>query len=155
MGHTFPPDARRPLTARRERFRYCGDPMFLTVAALYAVNRWLIKPHVPLNRTTFFAWHLNDLICIPFCLPPVLYIYRLVGLRRPDAFPTRWEIVSHLAVWSLTFEWIAPRYFHRQLPLAISDPWDIVAYAVGACAAGYRWGAWTPWRRTQRKEICP
>ena len=134
---------RWPLSRRTVNgFRYCLDPLFLTVTALYLINRFAIKPNVPLSTTTFFAWYLNDLLCIPFCLPPVLYFYQRIGLRKPSRFPTAFEIIFHLVVWSVTFEWIAPRYFHRQFPTAVSDPWDVVCYTVGALISGAVWGSW-------------
>ena len=88
-------------------FRYCLDPVFLTAAALYMLNRWVFKP-LGQGHVHFFAYYGNSLFCIAFCLPPVLFVYRLVGLREPKSFPTRFEIVSHLIVWSLFFKWLAP-----------------------------------------------
>lgn len=135
---------RRPaLSDRQRRFRYCGDRVFLVSFGIYLLNRLVLRPYVPLKTTTFFAWYLNDVLCIPFCLPPVLYLYRRLGLRRRDAFPTRLEIIVHFLVWSIFFEWIAPVYLHSIFPMAVSDPWDVVAYAVGAAIAGQFWGAWS------------
>ena len=79
-------------------FRYCLDPVFITATALYLVNRFAIKPFVPLGVTPFFAWYVNDLLCIPFCLPPLLYVYRRLALRDAAGFPTKWEILGHLVI---------------------------------------------------------
>jgi hypothetical protein len=129
------------------KFRYCGDPVFLSALALYLLNRVLFKPWTQ-GHTTFFAYYSNDLLCIPFCLPPVLYVYRLLGLREPNRFPTRFEVLAHLVVWSLFFEWIAPVIIKGPFAWTVADPWDVVAYAVGALIATSFWGTW---RRSSRR----
>ena len=53
------------------RFRYLGDPLFLTGCAAYAGNRWLIKPVI---AWPFLQGHFNDLWLIPCALPPVLWL---------------------------------------------------------------------------------
>jgi len=118
--------------------------VFLTCGALYLLNRFWWKPDLELFRhTTLFAWYLNDILCIPFCLPPLLYLYGILRFRKPTAYPTRFEVLTHLVVWSLFFEWLAPFYLHRIFPNTVSDPWDVVAYAVGAAIAGCAWGTWS------------
>jgi len=134
------------------RFRYCFDPVFLISLALYLTNRFLLKPNLVLSHhTTLFTWYLNDLLCIPVCLPPCLLVYRMLRLRRPNFQPTRFEILSHLVVWSVWFEWFAPTFLHRQFPMAVADPWDVVAYAIGAAIAGAVWGTWG---RGQARYLC-
>lgn len=123
------------------RYRYCGDPVFLTALMLYLLNKTVFKP-LAVGHTTFFAYYGNDLLCIPFCLPPVLYVYRLVGLRARDRYPTRFELLSHLIVWSLFFEWLAPVVLRGPFAWSVADPWDVVAYAVGTAIAGGVWGTW-------------
>jgi hypothetical protein len=123
------------------RFRYCADPVFLTATGLYVLNKLCFKPWAQ-GYTVFFAYYVNDLLCIPFCLPPVLSVYRWLRLRRAYSFPTRFEVLIHLVVWSLFFEWIAPVLIKGPFVWTVADPWDVVAYAVGAGIAGLFWGTW-------------
>src|SRR5213593_4353999 len=125
-----------------KRFRYLVDPLFVVCCALYAANRFVIKPHVawPLFQNWF-----NDLLLIPCALPPLLLIHRRFGLRSHDAPPSAGEVVYHLAGWSLLFEVIGPRV----VPHAVGDIWDVGAYAIGAMLA------WIWWNRgTCVKDLC-
>lgn len=124
------------------RYRYCSDAVFLASAALYALNRWCIKP-LTAGHTVFFSSYFNDLLCIPLWLPVCLFAYRRLGVRWHDGPPTRFEVLSHLAVWSLCFEWLLP-HFGGPFAWTVADPWDIIAYAVGAVIAGYFWRTWSP-----------
>jgi hypothetical protein len=109
------------------RFRYLRDPLFLIGCSAYAINRWLVKPHV---HTGFFHSHFND------CwLPPILWLHRRLGLRPHDAPPQVSEILPHLVFWSMLFEWIGPKF----VPHTTGDPFDALAYAAGAVAAGLWW----------------
>jgi hypothetical protein len=123
------------------RYRYCADPVFLTALLLYLLNRLAFKP-LALGHTVFFEYYGNDVLCIPFCLPPVLYVYRLLRLRPRDRYPTRFEVLTHLIVWSLFFEWLGPVVLRGPFAWTIADPLDVVAYAVGAAVAGTFWGTW-------------
>jgi hypothetical protein len=114
------------------RFRYLGDPLFLLGCAAYALNRWLIKPHV---HAGFLHSQFNDLWLIPCALPPILWLHRALGLRAHDQVPQWSEILPHCAFWSVLFEWIGPKL----VPRATGDPWDVVAYVVGALLAGFWW----------------
>jgi len=117
------------------KFRYLRDPVFLAAVAIYFLNRFAIKP-TPLGRTAFFHGHLNDLLCIPFWLPPLLFLHRRLGLRRHDGPPEWSEIAPVLLVWSFLFEVFAPRL--RFLG-STADPLDIFFYALGALAAACLW----------------
>ena len=119
------------------RFRYLLDPLFLVCCALYALNRWEIRPH---THIVFFRSWFNDTLLIPCALPPVLFLHRLARLRSDDRFPTGPEIFAHWLGWSILFEFICPRF----MPHTTGDPWDVVAYGAGALVA---WG-W--WRRAGR-----
>jgi hypothetical protein len=121
------------------RFRYCLDPVFLTVFVLYLANRLILKPLT--TEHSFFHYYLNDLICIPFWLPPVLWVERKARIRVHDLPPTRFELLVHLIVWSISFEVIAPR-LQGFFPRTVADPWDVVAYWVGGIAASILWGTW-------------
>ena len=52
------------------RFQYLRDPLFLAVLAVYFVNRWVFKS---VWSGGFVHEHLNDLICIPFWVPIMLW----------------------------------------------------------------------------------
>jgi hypothetical protein len=127
------------------RFLYLRDPLFLVGCAAYAINRWLVKPHVHIG---FFHSYFNDCWLIPCALPPVLWLHRRFGLRSHDAPPRVSEIVTHLIFWSLLFEWIGPKYVQH----AVGDPLDALAYAVGALAAGL-WWHWHALRNTRPYEL--
>src|ERR1051326_528542 len=113
-------------------FRYWRDPLFLVACALYALNRWELKPrlHFP-----FLHDHFNDLLLMPCALPLLLYLQRCLKLRTHDLPPTPGEITLYLAVWSVLFEWLGPHL----MPWTTGDPWDVLAYAVGALFSGL-WG---------------
>ena len=114
------------------RFRYLRDPLFIGACAAYAVNRWLLKPHLP--HALLHNWF-NDLLLIPCALPPLLLIHRWLGLRKHDAAPTRLEIFAHVIAWSLLFEAIGPHLIRG----TTGDPWDVAAYSLGAVAAMLWW----------------
>jgi ubiquinone/menaquinone biosynthesis C-methylase UbiE len=116
-----------------KRFGYVFDPLFLLCCALYAANRWWIKPHC---HIAFFHNWFNDLLLIPCALPPVLLTQRWLGIRDHDSAPTFGEVAAHVVGWSILFELIGPYI----LPTT-GDPWDAVAYAVGGAAAYGLWRA--------------
>lgn len=117
------------------KFRYLLDPLFLACVGSYVVNRLLIRPHCDIRF--FHAW-LNDLICIPFWVPIMLAGMRLTRLRRHDEPPTFLEIVIPLTLWSWWFELYLPNLVTVETP-HYADPWDIVAYSLGALFAGCFW----------------
>jgi hypothetical protein len=113
-------------------FRYLRDPIFLCGCAAYALNRWLIKPHI---HSGFFHSYFNDVWLIPCALPPILWLHRQWNLRTHDDAPHASEIILHLTFWSLLFEWIGPRFVAH----TVGDPLDALAYAVGAMFAAVWW----------------
>ncbi len=114
------------------RFRYWTNAPFLVASGAYLLNRWVVKPRVHLS---FFHSYFNDLWLIPCALPPILWLHRQLGLRSHDRVPQISEIFFHLIFWSLFMEWLGPRF----IPRATGDPWDALAYAVGALGAGLWW----------------
>jgi hypothetical protein len=118
------------------RFRYLRDPLFLFCLVLYFANRFVVKRFVP---DGFVHDHLNDLICIPFWVPIMIFLLRKVGLRRDDGPPRAEEILVPLVMWSAIFELYLPhtRYFEG---LATADHVDILWYTIGALAASVVWG---------------
>lgn len=125
-------------------FRYLRDPLFLVSVGVYFVNRLVLKP---IWNTGFLHEHLNDLICIPFWVPVMLWTERRVGLRRHDGPPQVVEVVIPLIVWVWAFEVILPTtdWFGRY---CVADERDIFWYAVGAAAA---WAFWRWWYRRAKE----
>jgi hypothetical protein len=114
------------------RFRYWRDPLFLLASGAYALNRWVLKPLIP---SPFLHNHFNDLLLIPAALPVMLWLQRILGLRKRDRVPSWPEVLMHWAVWSIVCEWIGPFYCH----MGVADIWDVVSYAVGGIVAGLWW----------------
>jgi ubiquinone/menaquinone biosynthesis C-methylase UbiE len=114
------------------RFRYGLDPLCLLAGGLYAVCRWLIRPH---TASVFWHAYSTDYLLIPAALPLWLWVLRKLGLRAGDFFPTWREIGLVFAVWSIAAEATAPHLFRT----ATGDWFDVLAYAVGAVIAGAWW----------------
>ncbi|MDI9432198.1 MAG: hypothetical protein QM570_10815 [Planctomycetota bacterium] len=119
-------------------FRYLSDPLFLSCFVLYFTNRWVIKPLLP---NSFSQNYLNDLICIPFWVPIMLFMMRKLGLRRDDVPPRGYEILIPLILWSAVFELWLPRFAPFR-DLAFSDYVDVLFYAIGALLASLFWKQW-------------
>ncbi|MHC5538788.1 hypothetical protein ACYOEI_11250 [Singulisphaera rosea] len=117
------------------RFRYLRDPLFLACLVTYFANRWLLKPIV---RGGFFHDYLNDLICIPFWVPIMLWGQHKVGLRTSNGPPQAAEILLPLFVWSWFFEIVLPPTGLAG-SRAVADPRDIMYYALGAALATCFW----------------
>jgi hypothetical protein len=117
------------------RFRYLRDPLFVFCVALYFLNRWVLKPHL---TSVFLHAYLNDLICIPFWVPIMLFVMKRLRLRKSDELPTAFEILIPLILWSWVFEAylpFTPMFKH----LATSDYRDVLAYTMGAFMAASIW----------------
>jgi hypothetical protein len=115
-----------------KKFRYLGDGLFLIGCSLYALNRWLIKPHV---HNAFMRFHFNDMLLIPCALPVLLLLHRRLRLRTMDDPPTWGEIALYTVFWSILFEVIGPHLIRH----ATGDPWDVVVYVIGGIGAGLWW----------------
>jgi len=120
------------------RFKYLRDPLFLVCFTSYFVNRWIIKPCFP---NDFSRNSLNDVICIPFWVPIMLFMMRKLSLRRNDDPPSGSEILIPLILWSWFFEAYLPfvPFFKH---LATSDYHDIMSYTIGALASAIFWKWW-------------
>jgi hypothetical protein len=116
-------------------FRYGLDWLCVACCGLYALNRWVLKP---LTTSVFLHGYFNDMLLIPCALPMILWAQRKFGLRQNDAVPDAKEILFHLVIWSVLFEWMGPHIMH-----VTGDVWDIVAYTAGAVMA------WAWWNRAQ------
>jgi glycopeptide antibiotics resistance protein len=119
-------------------YKYLRDPLFVFCFALYFANRWLFKPLLP---NTFSQCYFNDLICVPFWVPIMLYVMRWLRLRTDDAPPQTHEIVIPLILWSLLFEFSLP-YTQLLRGRAISDHMDILFYTLGGLLAALFWKRW-------------
>jgi len=117
-------------------FRYLRDPLFLLGCCAYALNRWLLKPHL---HSPFLHSYFNDLWLIPCALPPVLLLQRWLKVRSHDEPPQPNEILFQFVVWAFFFEGILPHFRMR----STGDWGDVLAYAIGGLLAGL----W--WRRSQ------
>lgn len=120
------------------RFRYLKDPLFLFCVTVYFVNRWIIKPYFP---NPFSRDSLNDVICIPFWVPIMLFIMQKLRLRHNDIPPTASEILIPLIIWSWVFEAYLPftKFFKH---LATSDYLDVLSYTEGALFSAIFWKFW-------------
>ena len=120
------------------RFLYLRDPLFLLCLATYFINRFVFKA---VWKDGFVHEHLNDLICIPFWVPIMLFVQRKLGLRDGDDSPRPSEIVIPLIVWSWVFEIILPRtgLLGR---LCVGDYRDVFYYSLGALVSGVFWQWW-------------
>jgi hypothetical protein len=117
------------------RFRYLKDPLFLFCFVIYFANRWIVKPYFP---NTFSQDYLNDLICLPFWVPIMLFFLKKVHLRNDDNPPALYEILIPLICWSWMFEvWLPGTTFFRKV--SFSDYRDIFCYSLGALIAGVFW----------------
>jgi len=115
-------------------FAYLADKTFLAACSLYAANRFWWKP-VFGDSCRFLRNHLDDCLLIPAALPPLLYLFRKLGLRGHDSLPSIREVAEWTLVWSVAFEWVFPRYLHK----GASDMRDVLAYAMGAFVSWLLW----------------
>jgi hypothetical protein len=121
-------------------FRYLCDPLFLFCFTLYWVNRLIVEQ---LTDIPFFHFYLNDLICIPFLVPILLYGLKRLHLRPHDRPPQSYEIILPLIVWSIMFEILLPQHPYWSQWLT-GDPYDVFCYTLSASAAMTFWGWYYP-----------
>lgn len=115
-------------------FRYFGDPVFLGASFLFGINRFFLRPLFG-GYFSLLRNHWNDCFLIPAALPVLVWMFRKTNLRKHDAPPTWSEIIEWTLLWSLTFEWFFPRFFHW----GTADWRDALCYATGALVAGLLW----------------
>jgi hypothetical protein len=119
-------------------FTYLRDPLFLACLLVYFGHRWLAAYGF---STPWLQAYLNDVICIPFWVPMILWGQRVLRLRSHDGLPTPIDLVVPLVVWSLAFEVILPT-LQGWRTIAFPDPGDIVSYAAGGLGAAIFWRWW-------------
>jgi hypothetical protein len=131
------------------RFLYLRDTLFLFCLATYFVNRFVLKA---IWRDGFVHEHLNDVICVPFWVPIVLWAQMRLGLREGDGPPRPTEVIIPLIVWAWTFEILLPQAANLG-DLFVADHLDILSYASGALFAGLFW----KWRYSEsgQRPACP
>jgi hypothetical protein len=120
------------------RFLYLRDPLFLFCVATYFINRLVLKR---VWTEGFVHEHLNDVICIPFWVPIMLFIQKRVGLRPFDGSPRASEIIIPLVIWSWVFEIILPEIAVLG-DACVADYLDVLSYACGALIAAIFWRFW-------------
>ena len=101
---------------------FLRDPVFLLSASSYLANRFLLE------ELPFFDNYFSDFLLIPCALPPLLFFYQLMGMRRGANYPEFGEVILHLLVWSIFCELIGPLV----LGLGVGDTLDVLAYTCGA-----------------------
>lgn len=117
-------------------FAYLADKTFLAACFLYTANRSWGKPQLGAT-IPFLRCHFDDCLLVPAALPPLLYVFRKLGLRRGDSPPSLREVAEWTLLWAVTFEWVFPRFLGR----GIGDWRDVIAYAVGGLVS------WRLWQR--------
>lgn len=115
-------------------FTYLADKTFLSACVLYAANRFWGKPLLG-DSLHFLRTHFDDCLLIPAALPPLLYAFRKLGLRRDDSPPSLREVAEWTFLWSVAFEWAFPCFLHR----GVSDFRDVLGYAAGALVSWLLW----------------
>ena len=108
--------------------------MFLVCFFAYWAHRWLAGIGM---SNSLLRGHLNDVICIPFWLPMMLWANRKLRLRTHDRPPDSVEIVVPLMIWSALFE-VVPLQQIWHIP-TVADPYDVFSYSIGALAAAVFW----------------
>jgi hypothetical protein len=109
--------------------------------SLYALNRWVLKPHL---NSSFLRFWFNDLLLIPCALPVALLLFRTLGVREADDPPSLVELTWILVVWSLLFEWIGPKF----ISWTTADWRDVIMYWTGGICA------WCFWQRYAPPALC-
>jgi hypothetical protein len=117
------------------QFRYLADPVCMVALIIYAINRFILKPHH--IGGWFTHGYLNDVLCLPLFVPMVLYAEHLVRLRPHFGHPRAWEILQIGAGFTLVFQVIIPRY--PETFVTAGDPYDILAYLAGGIVAWICW----------------
>ena len=126
------PDVEAPPEARK--FGYLADKTFLAACLIYGANRFWGKPLLGASLP-FLRNHLDDCLLIPAALPPLLFVFRKLGLRCHDCPPRAREVAEWTLLWSIVFEWVFPRFLQR----GTADWWDVLSYLTGALVSWLLW----------------
>lgn len=129
-------------------FAYFADKTFLSACSLYAANRFWGKPLLG-DSVHFLRNHLDDCLLIPVALPPLLYVFRKLDLRRDDSPPGFREVAEWTILWSFAFEWAFPCFLQK----GVADLWDVLGYAVGGFVSWLLWRRGSVKRTTSRRAL--
>jgi len=121
------------MKTEHSKFSYLADPIFISCLFLYAINKFLIIRFDYLN--ILFLCYFNDILLVPCCLPPLLFVMHKIKLRRNHLPPTIIEVIIPLVIWTISFEIIAPLCFRK----GTSDIGDIFAYWLGGFFCWFVW----------------
>ena len=80
----------------------------------------------------FWRSYFNDLICIPIILYCATWMLRLIFQQKNLKLDIA-QIIFAVLVFSITFEWIAPKYY----PIHTADILDVLCYTVGGIGFWY------------------
>ncbi len=116
-------------------FAYLKDPLFLACFALY----WCHRVARGVGWTTpILSAYLNDVICVAFWLPIMLWVHRRIRVRLHDGPPEGFEIVIPATIWAMVFEVALPATpWWRNA--AVADPNDVLCYFAGGLFAMLFW----------------
>ena len=115
-------------------FRYGLDPVFLAGVLLYTLNRVCFAPLWGATAP-FLTDYFGDLLLIPCALPLLLWLQRIGASANPRPSATPGEIGWTLVLWAVLFEVVFPHFSGW----GVSDPLDVLAYAMGAWLANCAW----------------
>jgi len=108
-----------------------GAVIYGLLLIIFAMHQLLIALHI---HIPFADAYLDDLLVFPILLPAIGWMRKKQGWSDRVTLPTI-HIILSVVIYSLWFEVIAPNVFHW----GTSDPWDVVAYTMGAIAV-WAWG---------------
>jgi hypothetical protein len=121
----------------RDVFLYWRDGLFLFSVLIYLVNKLVFKA---IFAGGFCHAYVNDLLCISFNLPPILWLLRRIGIRKHDRPPGGSEIMVAVVAFSLVFEVWLPMS-HIRSRYIYGDPWDVACYTANGLLSGIWWRA--------------
>lgn len=106
------------------------SPLFISATLLFCANQLLER----FVAVPYLHAYLDDLLCPAIVLGAALYFFQWL-LADGDFRFTAWQVGFFWAWYSLLFELIFP----LNDPRHFSDPFDLLAYALG-CVIYWRWG---------------
>lgn len=110
------------------------DRWFLSFCTFYLVNRGLIQPCFSVKYPGI-ANCLRDFLVVPCLCSVWLFSYRLLGIKVIHYPPTAFDLAFSWVFFSVLLEFILPTFFG----LGVSDPIDVLWYAVGTILAMLVW----------------
>lgn len=102
------------------------NPLFLISCLLFWVNQLLEK-----QFEIFIPWvhaYLDDLLVKPVVLGITLQVFRWIHPQKDQFIFTKVQILVGWLYFSFLFEFLLPKWSD----LYTADPWDILAYGIGA-----------------------